>query len=719
MRSNFLTITFFLFWCGLIFISISYSRIFNQLKDFSSEEADQKFRFKSVSQSFETNDPDSPWYGGICVRNSHSTCQVSCASTTAPLNRSYDVLLKKCGEIFSEAAIISNPRHSSRDVQSGEFPPNPIRASLTCRKGNQVALRFGRKWSPLNIKDKNVIQLNPNHRFVYRWEYNNDSTMKIDLWMNNSESGEFLTFQCGKKTNFHYLAQKSNRETEQDFDHEHSLQSKLNVLVLLIDSVSRSHFIREMPKTAKFLQERNHLQNDPNVDFSSSSTSMNKWNSLMFTRHAILGKNSAPNKVPLFAGTSFCGAPRTPTTIAHFPCPIPLHKWIWNQYQSSKLQYLTLYGSTVCQEFCGSRKGAADPKVFEQFDYVFQGPSCSKWNMYSGKIKEGDRMCAGGAPVSQHLLNYTSQVWNVNSNEPKIGVLSFLEAHRSEREAIQQLDDQVLEFLLKNEENMNSNTIVMLLSDHGNHHGLSKIDQSRLNEDQISDMESEHILPLFSMLLPNRFIHENHQDVQNLVHNTDTLTTHYDIYSTLQDLLSKQDPELKSKLPKPEKGQSLFKSIPISRSCHETGVSLDYCPCIQWKKILSKGEDKKNNQYHSISTNHIEFLLSHVNDVIHLNSSNCRRLELNQILSAEIANQSRMENMGNKKFPSQNSYLYRYRFRINPGNAEFSASLFDESESSLNLTNSFKIISISQTTTYRKHEKCADSQRPDLCICNL
>mmetsp|Transcript_27771 Transcript_27771/g.27464 ORF Transcript_27771/g.27464 Transcript_27771/m.27464 type:complete len:106 (-) Transcript_27771:1191-1508(-) len=60
------------------------------------------------------------------------------------------------------------------------------------------------------------------------------------------------------------------------------------IFMLTLDSMSRRHFFRKMPKTIDFLNSLNHNESD-------------YW-AFDFKLHNILGPNSVGNQVPIFGG---------------------------------------------------------------------------------------------------------------------------------------------------------------------------------------------------------------------------------------------------------------------------------------------------------------------------------------------------------------------------------------------------------------------------------
>ena len=189
------------------------------------------------------------------------------------------------------------------------------------------------------------------------------------------------------------------------------------------------------------------------------------------------------------------------------------------------------------------------------------------------------------------------------------------------------LDDD-LSNLLINMENQGylNKTVLLLLSDHGARFGSFR----QTNQGMIEERQ-----PLLYFVLPKWFKQIYPEAHKNLMINRRRLTTPFDVYETMQDLL---DPKLleksiiqsrskemfeKSVLPR---STSLFLQVSPNRTCETAGIESHWCTCFERKEI-------------AISDNRTQeaaiFVVKYMNNLLK-NYTNCSRLFLNSILFSNL-----------------------------------------------------------------------------------
>ena len=90
----------------------------------------------------------------------------------------------------------------------------------------------------------------------------------------------------------------------------------------------------------------------------------------------------------------------------------------------------------------------------------------------------------------------------------------------------------------------------------------------------------EERLPFFSITVPRWFREQHPMFHQNLLENSEILTSHFDIHATLRHVLSYPETPVSLKL-----GQSLFTQLNRSRTCADIGVEAHWCPCLSWTEL--------------------------------------------------------------------------------------------------------------------------------------
>ncbi|XP_050397259.2 uncharacterized protein LOC126815590 [Patella vulgata] len=175
-------------------------------------------------------------------------------------------------------------------------------------------------------------------------------------------------------------------------------------------------------------------------------------------------------------------------------------------------------------------------------------------------------------------------------------------------------DDYYFEIL---EKALNSgvfkNTVLVFFGDHGFRFG-------NFLKTFIGKLEER--MPMMYVAVPKWFHKKYPQIVNSLSHNTRRLTSNFDIYETLKDILYFSGKPTGNIDAKKQRGISLFEKIPADRTCENAGILPHWCVC-----KLEEDELTKNTKFRDRSA---QFF---VDDVYHrlANHKMCSRLELDEI----------------------------------------------------------------------------------------
>ena len=71
---------------------------------------------------------------------------------------------------------------------------------------------------------------------------------------------------------------------------------------------------------------------------------------------------------------------------------------------------------------------------------------------------------------------------------------------------------------------------------------------------------------------------------RNLQNNKNRLTTPFDVHETMKDILYFNGQMMHTE--QYSRGISLFKPIPVNRTCDSAGIPYQYCSCLEWKPLL-------------------------------------------------------------------------------------------------------------------------------------
>ena len=137
----------------------------------------------------------------------------------------------------------------------------------------------------------------------------------------------------------------------------------------------------------------------------------------------------------------------------------------------------------------------------------------------------------------------------------------------------------VIKFLY--EGNYLNNTLLILMGDHGARYANFRSTYSGKMEER---------LPYFGFLFPPWFEKKYPQAIKNLRTNTQRLTTPFDLYETFKDFFHFDGAGVGDVS---KRGISLFKEIPLSRSCQDADIAPHWCACLDWKDVSPSDQEAK------------------------------------------------------------------------------------------------------------------------------
>ncbi|KAK3733622.1 hypothetical protein QZH41_016397 [Actinostola sp. cb2023] len=239
-------------------------------------------------------------------------------------------------------------------------------------------------------------------------------------------------------------------------------------------------------------------------------------------------------------------------------------RWVFRDYQ--KHGYVTMYSedSPGDATFNYRLKGFKNPPTDHYGRYF--------WLQAKSQMKTSH--CAGNDAVHRITFKYFLSLFHTYTAERlKIAFLNFSDLTHNNINSLKFADADLLELLqTMDRETYLDDTIVFIFGDHGLRFGaMRKPLQGKLEER----------LPHMSITFPTWFPNRYPQLYEAVQQNSKLLTTPFDIYGTMQHVLS---------YPLPPKGvnigQSLF--IPIdaqNRTCASTGVEDHWCPCMNFENV--------------------------------------------------------------------------------------------------------------------------------------
>ena len=231
-----------------------------------------------------------------------------------------------------------------------------------------------------------------------------------------------------------------------------STLSRPNVLFLLIDSLSREHFFRKMPKTKSFIEER----------YFKSREVLSAY---QFFRYHSLSDHSEPNLVTLrYDDVETIGEESSKVRIERY-------------FQESG--WVTSTASAKCEIDEFDISPGAKNRVYpdhQPADHEFYSlacdpnstPSKDPFGMFKGPFSEF-RRCLYGKDAAAYQLDYALDFFRKYKSEPKFQSVTLMDGHEFTGELPAYLDEHLVRFFeVATSENLLEDSIIFLVSDNGN-----------------------------------------------------------------------------------------------------------------------------------------------------------------------------------------------------------------------------------------------------------
>jgi hypothetical protein len=436
-----------------------------------------------------------------------------------------DLAIPSRRKFLTNGQFSSKPFHFVGDVDIARSEMIKSVPFKTCQGHNRVAVRFR---SPKDSPAKALPPFDAVSIFCDGRDVSSDINRKeanITTWMNTDDSSKAESFcikiNCDGFSNKN--ATVSKRKIERDTLPEQvacatrilssqtsptapektaptAEKDKPNLLVVMIDPISRSQFDFMLPRTRALLDELGFTR---------------------FGNYTTVGDNSGPNQAALYAGKTLVNR----DGIAAPNDGIPSHPWLWDElreagYATFKAEDGCIANSNMVRSLQpNTTHGQA---LHELFCFHFSRPNC-----------------VGQTPAAEHLLTHARQFIEVYSEKkPWAAFLSLIDSHEDSMTLAGIIDSPIERFLEWVPKNMSrkwlSNALVVVLSDHGLHYGPYF---------QSSAGEKERSEPVLYMRLPEEL---NNKFGDNLRENKDKWVTPFDVHETFLEALGSTRKEASS-----------------------------------------------------------------------------------------------------------------------------------------------------------------------------
>lgn len=396
---------------------------------------------------------------------------------------------------------------------------------------------------------------------------------------------EYIYIVCGEGntpfySGYHMLAQnKSSRRTEG----KHVPTTRMSVLVLGVDSVSRLNFNRHLNETGRYVRE--------------------KLKALEFLGYNKVGDNSFPNQIPLLTGLSDKEA----------------IDFSWNNFFDGIVALWDVYKERGHKTLYLEEMPSYGLFLFHEKNGFLREPT----DYYSRPIMQAMELsasssgpCVGSRLKTEMILDYIFDFIQLMGDDPFFAYVWITDLIHSEPNNLGYLDTPLTQFLERlSSVGLFQSTALVFLSDHGMRFGS-------LVRTKIGAQEDKS--PFCFLRLPEWFLSLFPAAAASLKVNTRRLTTPYDVHATLLQLASL--PDLGPN--RTNKGLSLFREIPSSRTCEDAFIPLPFCAC---------SVDKRRVVVDEVTLSYAAFFVAYLNAMTELHlPGKCLTWQLKTLEEVEI-----------------------------------------------------------------------------------
>ena len=393
-----------------------------------------------------------------------------------------------------------------------------------------------------------------------------------------------------------YWVEDETREKEiglEDDDH-------YSVLLIGIDSVSRSHALRNLQKSYKYLKET--------------------LGAYDFKGYMKVGSNSFPNLIPLLTGMRHGNFPLVNNRVSYCDS-MPL---LWNS--KALKHHATLYSEDRADI---STFNMVKPGFYHSPTDFYYRPYNMAMDLFTPFINtsmgtEG-KMCPFACPCYANKDNFTTQVdhfkgfLNRFKNKLKFGLFWANAAHES-FERLRKADDSLQELLQWMHTNGHTHrSVIAVMSDHG-------IRLGPFSQSHIGRLEGH--FPFLNLLVPDPLKHKYPWIKNNLVINSNRMITNFDIHKTIVDIASGNFDEFTPAVESSHVARNIFARIPKTRTCSDAGMAPNFCTCLGDNEIVPDNDTLvRKLALHAVDN--LNFILYNQSDI-------CRQLSLYNITEARV-----------------------------------------------------------------------------------
>ena len=342
----------------------------------------------------------------------------------------------------------------------------------------------------------------------------------MELWQNQTNSfehrkqlpgksrtqtqAEWMEVKCGSETNYHI----QNVKNESVIDrlnaanaHRDPAVTRMNLMVIMMDTVSRAQVFRKMPKTVAAMERINATDN---------------FEVFQFFRLVANGFATEMNTKAMYTGSlnrrERSGRPY----------------WDILRSQGNAALYINGFCEDWMSTFLKKPFAGADHFAFLQWCHPDYHPYERTFGNFAGPFSIL-RRCIRGRHVHNRIFDYVKDYWRNYQSFGKVVHIPLQEGHEGTGEVVLTLDQDLAEFFehMKDTGELNK-TVLILTSDHGSHMGPYYMSGGM--------GEFEQKLPLLLMTFPQWFLSKYPEFRPSLLAHEQALISHYDTHWTIRHL---------------------------------------------------------------------------------------------------------------------------------------------------------------------------------------
>ncbi|KAK3100100.1 hypothetical protein FSP39_014778 [Pinctada imbricata] len=367
----------------------------------------------------------------------------------------------------------------------------------------------------------------------------------------------------------------------------------LNVLMIGFDSVSHMTFIRKLQKSYDYFKTR--LQG------------------LVLNGYNIVGDGTPQAFIPMLTGQTELELPVALKRVKKKDF-VDVYPMVWKEYK--KRGYITTFGEDFPQfGMFTHRHVGFKVQPTDHFMRPFYLATYRNMILKFGLrvLAKNYDLCLGNQRKSKIFMDYIRQLYQIYPKNPKFTIGFLGDMSHDDHNAVETADEDLLDLMKELHDTGKLNdTILIVMSDHGARFNSLRAELQGKHEER---------LPFFGFAFPPWFKTKYPEAYRNFELNVDRLSTPFDIHETFKSIINFDGAgqgDVKNR------GISLFKEIPKSRTCHHADIPTHWCACLNWYAV------SKDDAQVVMAAKHV---ISSINNYVSIEKK-CATLRLHNITRA-------------------------------------------------------------------------------------